>query len=251
MQYPGCGNASVSYIRGAVKANSVQLALSFFYLVTNNLFTCFAMALEFRFFSLQRRGLRVSAPVKSSAQRGTYFLQFPLRYSIPLLVYFTLLHTFLSQAIFLRRTLATYPTSFTDPGVDALGRHLISFIGYSPLAALIFAVMLAILVTFSLSLGVLRLDWILPSTDGDSRAISALCHPPPVEEDAEAQQANEASNPDLTPANEASQLQIKLQSDLHLGKIRWGVTSVDLVGVGHCAFSLLPVRPPETGETLR
>lgn len=250
MQYPGCDNPSVSYMNGAVRANSVQLALSAVYLVTNNFFTRFAMALEFRSFNLQRRGLRVSTPAKASAQRETYFLQFPLGYSVPLLIYFTLLHTLLSQAIFLRRTNAIYPISFTDSDTKALGRQLNSFIGYSPLAALIFAIMLGLLVIFSLFLGLLELDWIVPCTNGDSRAISAMCHPQPAEEDAEVRPRNEPADPDLPAAKieDTSQDQVEIESDMHLGEIRWGVTSMDIDGIGHCAFSLSPVRPPEKGE---
>ena len=253
VSYPGCSKDSTSYVQGAIRANSPQLGFSLLYLTTNNLFTRFSMALEFRAFSLRRRGLRVSAPQKGSTQRGTYFLQFRLRYSIPLLAYFTLLHTFLSQALFLRRTLATYPSSFADP--PELGKHLVSLIGFSPLASFIFAVMLTLLVTFSLGLGGVRLDWILPSTNGDSQTISALCHPPLVENDGEHDEGSERGNSAEPTAKRFSTMkevrdkQPEVQSNAHLGKIRWGVTSMALDGGGHCAFSLLPVRPPEVGET--
>ena len=254
ISYPGCGNDSTSYVQGAVRANSPQLALSFFYITTNNIFTRIATALEFRSFSLRRRGLRVSAPGKGSAQRGTYFMQFPLRYSVPLLAYFTLLHTFLSQALFLRRSYATYPISFDDP--PEIDHHLVSFIGYSPLASFIFAIMLTLLVAVSLVMGVVKLDWILPDTTGDSRAISALCHPPPIEPGINHDENIASVDLQKTPSTgsagkEASQRRTEFQTAIHLGKIRWGVTSMDIDGTGHCAFSLLPVRPPENGETYK
>lgn len=69
--------------------------------------------------------------------------------------------------------------------------------------------------------GLLRKDWILPVTNGNSRSISAMCHPPPSQE------------------------------DVHLVEVRWGFTGMKVKGgevVGHCSFSSAPVRMPEVGE---
>lgn len=64
-------------------ANSPQLVLSFCYFAINSECTSMAAAYEWNKFGSSRKGLRVSAPL--GEQRSTYFLQLPLRFSLPLM----------------------------------------------------------------------------------------------------------------------------------------------------------------------
>lgn len=72
---------------------------------------------------------------------------------------FTLLHTFLSQTLFLHRVYAVYPQSLDDP--NDIAKQLVFMLGYSPVSCFALAI-----------------DWRFPDTSGSSLAISAACHPP-------------------------------------------------------------------------
>ncbi|KAI3320908.1 hypothetical protein HD806DRAFT_505316 [Xylariaceae sp. AK1471] len=218
LSYPDAENPSVNYISGAVLANLPQLALSAFYLVFNNYVTRLFVALEFRSFSTRRRGLRVSQPVKDTKQRRAHFLQIPLKYSLLNIALFALLHTFLSQTLFLRRVYAIFPQSYDDP--SEIGKKLLPMIGYSPVACFAFAVLLTSLILSGLVIGLIPLDWGLLDTSGDSLAIGTACHPP------------------------------EEMCNTHEGAIRWGVTNKYTDGIIKCSFSLLPVRPPDPGEVI-
>ncbi|KAI0513062.1 hypothetical protein F5B22DRAFT_285637 [Xylaria bambusicola] len=219
LSYSAAEDPYFTYTSGAVLANLPQLALSAFYLVFNNYVTRLFVALEFRAYSTRRRGLRVSQPVKHTKQRRAYFLQIPLRYSLLNIALFALLHTFLSQTLFLRRVYAIYPQSFD--GSDEIGKKLLPMIGYSPVAGFAFAVLLTSLVLAGVVIGLTPLDWRMLDTSGDSLAIGQACHPP-----------------------EGS-------CKTHEGAIRWGVTNRCEDGSVKCSFSLLPVRPPDLQEVIK
>ena len=216
MAYTDANNPSTSYTSGAVIANLPQLGLSALYLTYNNFVTRFFTARELRSFAIRRRGLRVSTPAAGTAQRAAHFLQIPLRYSLLNIATFVLLHTLLSQTLFLHRTYALFPVSFVDP--TDIGKRLVSMIGFSPLASFVFALLMAVLVAAGLTLGFWTVDWALPDTSGRSFAVAAACHPP------------------------------KGSIDTQDGEVRWGVVSKDAEGVVRCSFSLLPVRLPDVGE---
>lgn len=75
-------------------ANTPQFALSFFYVLYNNLFTSMHITKEHFDFVLKPSSLRVSHP--EGVQRSTYWLQLPLKYSIPLMVVVAAAHWLLS-----------------------------------------------------------------------------------------------------------------------------------------------------------
>ncbi|KPI41452.1 uncharacterized protein AB675_9088 [Cyphellophora attinorum] len=217
MSYSDSNNPHTSYINGAVLANLPQLALSALYLTHNNFITRLCAALELRGYTLRRRGLRVSAPIKGSAQRNSHFLSVPLRWSLLNIAIFVILHTVMSQTLFLHRVYSLYPNSFTDP--NDIGKYLVSMIGFSPLSAFVLSLLLSALVLFIIVLGSWRIAWRFPDTSGNSWQIAIACRPPTDTKDAQ------------------------------LGKVRWGVVSKDKAD-GHvqCSFSGLPVRPPVVGE---
>ena len=218
LSYSDAENPSFTYTSGAVLASLPQLALSAYYLVFNNYVTRLFVALEFRAYSTRRRGLRVSQPVKNTNQRRAYFLQIPLRYSLFSIGLFALLHTFLSQTLFLRRMYAIYPESSNALG--EIGKKLLPVIGYSPVGGFAFAVSLTTLVLSGVIIGLVPIDWRMLHTSGDSLAIGRACHPP------------------------------EGTCDAQEGEIRWGVTNKYDNGDIKCSFSLLPVRPPDPGEVV-
>ncbi|EXJ61256.1 uncharacterized protein A1O5_12048 [Cladophialophora psammophila CBS 110553] len=147
---------SRAYITGAVLANLPHLGLSVLYLAYNNLFTRIFIALEFRSLSTQRRGLRASMLKEEMDQRSTYFVQFPLRYSLAVIGFFVLLHTLLSETLFLQRTYAVWPGRFDEP--KDIGKFLVSKIGVSPLATLAFSLVLSVLVVSSIAIAFWKVD---------------------------------------------------------------------------------------------
>ncbi|KAI1363998.1 hypothetical protein F5Y08DRAFT_353847 [Xylaria arbuscula] len=218
LSYSDAQNPSFTYTSGAALANLPQLALSAYYLVFNNYVTRLFVALEFRAYSTRRRGLRVSQPVKNTKQRRAYFLQIPLRYSLLSIALFALLHTFLSQTLFLRRVYAIYPESSNTAG--KIGKKLLPVIGYSPVGGFAFAVLLTSLVLSGIIIGLISVDWRMLDTSGHSLAISLACHPP------------------------------EGTCNTHEGAVRWGVTNKFDNGDIKCSFSPLPVRPPDPGEVI-
>ena len=83
-------------------ANIPQIVLSYLYTAINNILTCMLGMAEWTswYAAGSARGLRVSSPAKGSAQRSTYFLTLPLRWGVPNLIFFALLHWLLSQMVF-------------------------------------------------------------------------------------------------------------------------------------------------------
>ncbi|CAN9439696.1 unnamed protein product [Alternaria alternata] len=84
-----------------VLVNIPQLIFSVFYVFYNSLLSLFLQTSEWISFSLVRKPLRVSTP--TGAQRSSFWLQVPFRYSVPLLLFSIAIHFLISQAIFLSR----------------------------------------------------------------------------------------------------------------------------------------------------
>jgi hypothetical protein len=95
-------------------ANSPQVIFSFIYLFYNNILTRQLAADEWvRFVSPSgKKPLCVSAP--AGMQRSSHFLSLLMRYGVPLMANLMLLHSLISQGIFLVQT-----SSFS-PGPDGL-----------------------------------------------------------------------------------------------------------------------------------
>ena len=82
-----------------VSANAFQLAISNAYIFFNNVFTCMRLSAEIADFGVVAKPMRVSEP--RGAQRSTYWLQLPYRWSLPLMGTMALLHWLVSEAIFM------------------------------------------------------------------------------------------------------------------------------------------------------
>jgi hypothetical protein len=191
--------------------NLPQLILSTCYLALNNICTFLATAEEWNNFAQTRKGLRVSRPVDQ--QRSTYFLQLPYRLAIPLMITSGTLHWLLSQSFFLVRV------DFFERNSDISSGESISACGFSSFSLLVFFVLSSLLMCAITWLLARRMQQRMPIAASCSLVISAACHP------------------------------VKDEVDVHLKKIRWGVTQQLGAGsIQHCAFSANSVKKPEVGS---
>ena len=165
------GVTGAGYISMALMINLPQFLLSTLYFAVNRLCTLFAVAYEYNQFGVQKKALRVSRP--EGQQRGTYFLQLPLRFAIPLNVAGGLLHWLTSQTLFLVR-------------IDQLrgneSRDIISSIaafGVSGSAYLTLVIVLWLLLMTVLGVANTKYTERVPFAGTSSWVISAACHPPP------------------------------------------------------------------------
>ncbi|KAF9062555.1 hypothetical protein BDP27DRAFT_1368777 [Rhodocollybia butyracea] len=116
------------------------------------------------------KALRVSDP--HGDQRSTYFLNIPIRFGVPLIVYSALLHWLLSQSIFV--------VAVTFWNGDVLDKsNSITSCGYSPVAMILTIIIGASLVLSCLAVGCFKcLQCDMPLAGSCSKAIAAACHPP-------------------------------------------------------------------------
>ncbi|KAL9598846.1 MAG: hypothetical protein Q9179_003771 [Wetmoreana sp. 5 TL-2023] len=212
--YSAVGNNIISMSNSisvnVVIANLPQVIMSYVYILFNSLYTCMVAGREWTQFAAQRKTLRVSSPV--GAQRSTYWLQLPYRYSIPLIVSSNLLSWLVSQSLFVVKINVLY-----DLNRSVQADQSILSCGYSP-----GAIVLAIIVGTFIMLGAVLLGLRtyapgMPLAATCSAAISAACHAPEDDPDAA-----------VLP-------------------VQWGVVSIKN-GIGHCCFSSKLVAPPIPGH---
>ena len=164
---------------------------------------------EWMKYAHHRRTLRVTSP--SGAQRSTYWLQLPYRYSIPLLILSTLLSWLASQSLFVVQI------EIVDRNQRTSWNKSISSCGYSPGAIVMTMIVASIIVLGALILAAKRYPIGMPHVSTCSAAISAACHP----------------SDDV---------------DAAVLPVQWGVVSTKN-GIGHCSFSSKLVAPPIPGRT--
>lgn len=178
-------NIKTSMMANVLLANAPQLVLSISYYFHNALMTSMMVSAEYDRYAIGAPGvdtlgnptmspnkpLRVSGDAEG-AQRRSYFLGLPTRYSLPLMTSYAVLHWLVSQSLFYIRVLF----------YDVHGRYVesadVNVCGWSPMA-IIFAITVGgfiILVPFVL--GMRRFRSRIPLAASCSAAISAACHPP-------------------------------------------------------------------------
>ena len=208
--------AQSSYSTGSVLfnawlANAPQLVLSTAYFALNRMCTSICFTREWNDYAMFRKGLRVTDP--SAEQRPAYFLQLPYRWAVPLTAISGVLHWLLSQSLFLV-LLEIRDTDGTI--IDGESR---STVGYSNLSLLVFATTYFVMLFTVLGLQLRKITLRIPPSNHCSLVISASCHPPP--EDVNAQ----------------------------LKPVQWGVVRARFGGgVGHCSFTSEGVSSPEQGK---
>lgn len=174
------GGTSKSILTTSLVANLPQLLLSGLYFMYNAVLTSITATHEWSRFAQKRTTLRVTLPV--GAQRETYWLGLPWRYSLPCLICCTAFHWLISQSIFLINIRIYQPTSEVlmeptahFPGVSDTG--MTTACGYSPLA-IACALGVAVLMFIALiALSSRKVNSGMPIVGSCSLAISAACHP--------------------------------------------------------------------------
>lgn len=218
-------SGATGLISNVVVANIPQLLLSFLYLNYNGLMTAMSLAHEASRYGIRRNGLRVSSTPRG-AQRSTYFLQLPYRFSLPIMLVTAVLHWLISQSIFLVSIEAimlipsTGTTLYSPLIWDTTNPRTLMTCGYAPSAILAVIVLTSLLLIGMLGTGVTRLPSSMPVAASCSAAIAAACHVAEGERE------------------EACALK----------EVMWGDTGSDEKGVGHCAFSTRDVEVPEEGR---
>ncbi|KAJ6190749.1 hypothetical protein N7519_000770, partial [Penicillium mononematosum] len=208
-----------SLVANTIIANAPQVVFSILYFSSNGIYTIMALANEWSYHALKRKGLRVSTLPRGS-QRSTYFLSLPYRYSLPLLTISGILHWLISQSLYLV-SIKSYGIGLTrEPAEDT------TTCGYSPAVILstlsVGVAMLVCLVLISFK----RLKSGMPVAGSCSLAIAAACHPSFSGGDA----MEEIGGIDGTLP------------------LKWGVEMPERDGIGHCALSSGQVEFPLDGS---
>ncbi|RDW67478.1 uncharacterized protein DSM5745_09344 [Aspergillus mulundensis] len=150
-------------------SNTPQLLISLTYFMYNNILSSMLLAAEYDDYAAERKPLRVSWP--RGAQRSTYYLSLPYRYSVPLQVSSALLHWLVSQSLFFVRIV-----SYNSRGEPYSSEDTITC-GYSPQAIIYAMILGGVLVGAALVLGLRRFKSRMLLAAYCSAAISAACHP--------------------------------------------------------------------------
>lgn len=218
-------SGAAGLVSNVVVANIPQLLLSFLYLNYNGLMTVMSLAQEWSRYGIRRNGLRVSRTPKG-AQRTTYFLQLPYRFSIPIIIVTGTLHWLISQSIFLVSVeaimLIQSPAAVLgDSNIwDTVNPESLMTCGYSPPAILASIIVASLLLIWIVGMGFIKLPSSMPVAASCSAAIAAACHAPV--------DGIEESTADK--------------------EVMWGDMGEDDKGIGHCGFSAREVEQPESGK---
>ncbi|KAJ5251753.1 hypothetical protein N7489_002163 [Penicillium chrysogenum] len=152
-------------------ANIPQILVSLAYFFYNGLLTCMLGAVEYDNYATKRKPLRVSWP--RGAQRSTYYLTLPYRYSIPLLIVSAVLHWLVSQSFFFVQVIP-----FDRHGVpQERYPEVLVTCGYSPVAIIFGIIVGGLLPVVAVLMGLRRFRSHMPLAGQCSAAISAACHP--------------------------------------------------------------------------
>ncbi|KAF0316725.1 hypothetical protein GQ607_016067, partial [Colletotrichum asianum] len=198
----------------AITSDTPQVIVSLLYFAYNSQHTTISLLTEWDRFgdNSRARGLRVSSAPRG-AQRQTYFLQLPYRYSIPLICFSGSLHWLISQSLFLVNLEIYTPSNGNVSSLTACG--------WSPLGILCVLAVGILMIGFLVISARRRLRFGgIPVTGSCSAAISAACHPN---------------------KNEGAMWEKALQ---------WGAVELSpLEGApGHCSFSSHAVELPVHGQ---
>ncbi|KAI9716601.1 MAG: hypothetical protein M1828_007634 [Chrysothrix sp. TS-e1954] len=164
----GAFSANRSFATLALIVNMPQLLISLLYLMLNSALACVLLAKEIGKHGSISKPLRVSKPI--GQQKGTYFLQIPYAYSVPLLVLMILLHWLVSESFYL---VSINEYRFTG---EYLGPY-IRAIGYSS-GPQVFALVIGLTLLLSVLIfaRVTTYPKHMPMLSSCSLALSAACH---------------------------------------------------------------------------
>jgi hypothetical protein len=211
-------SGTVGLLSSVLVANLPQLILSLAYFTYNALFTSMLAGLEWSQMAWQKKSLRVSQKPQGK-QRGSYFLQLPYRYAIPLLVFSALMHWLVSQSIFLIAAERYDPQgNLVNEVIEGEFGSEHYTCGWSPLAVLLVICGGVLMISGAIAMGRRKYQPGMPLRGTNSAIIAAACHMAGGEENIERK------------------------------KVKWGVVGeYDTDGTGHCAFSSGEPAFPQEG----
>ncbi|KAI0538408.1 hypothetical protein GGR58DRAFT_513099 [Xylaria digitata] len=164
-----------TFLLSVLIANSPQVLLSVSYIVFNNLFTYFCVAIEWQAFSSNYLPLRVTNP--EGEQISTYRLQLPYRYSLPLMALASLFHWLVSNTIYVIVSEGGYFSTGLDPNLPANASVVL---GFSPISLVVLTVIASLTVTIPLIFSLRRFSSTIVIVGTNSLLISLACHVSPL-----------------------------------------------------------------------
>ncbi|KAH8589129.1 hypothetical protein B0O99DRAFT_692866 [Bisporella sp. PMI_857] len=165
----GGGLAQASILDITASANLPQFILAIMWILYRDIYTSIAFARDWSRFEFQPQKLMVSRP--RGQQRGVWFFSLPWAPAVFLLLMQMLLHFLISQSVFPVRIEAYDENGVIDPA------HLVSNIGYSPVAMFVSLLVCVFLLWLLMWVGKQRMPSSAPIVGTCSAAISAACHP--------------------------------------------------------------------------
>jgi hypothetical protein len=206
--------------RSVCLANIGHAIFGVLYVVYNNVFYAMIFSDEWARYGDHRKGLRVSESPRGK-QRTVYFFLMPHRIAIVIIAFSCIIHTCISQTLFLVDVEA-YGSEIKTSGIKStiFGRQNeadFTTTGFSPLANLFLIVFAALMVVYLVWMSSRKLKSGMPVTSTCSAAISANCQPGLDE-----------------------------VSDAYLYPMQWGVTHTEN-GIGHTSFSCRVIKPAREG----
>lgn len=207
-------------LSGFLLGNIPQVVVSYLYLASNNILSTMLAMADWCKYGTEgpKKGLRVSSPVRNSAQRSKYFLSIPYKWAIPSTVALTLLHWLASQAFFFANIDIYRMLPRTQPQIG-------NTLGYLYSSAL--AVYLTTGIGFGVSLAYTLIALFrkypanIPLSGCSSASIAAACQP-----------SGACLNEESTPC--------EFDPDLSCQKLKWGVVEspdANADQVGHATFT--------------
>ncbi|KAJ5728020.1 hypothetical protein N7493_004350 [Penicillium malachiteum] len=157
-----------------VIANCPQLIITISYYWYNSVLTSMLAAAEYSSYGKERKGLRVTWPVKGSNQRSTYNLSVPYRYIAPTLLLYIILHWMVSESFFFIWVIPYSPQNKAEPLFYGSTKAIAYSLVFVLLAVITGAVMTIILCVLAFR----RFKSNIPLSGSSSVVISAACHPP-------------------------------------------------------------------------
>ncbi|KAI0503374.1 hypothetical protein F5B22DRAFT_629537 [Xylaria bambusicola] len=171
-------------------ANIWQVLVSFAYIFYNAILTKQVLANELLGYlrtdtkghDIHKKTLRVSTPI--GCQRSNYTLSIPFKYSVPMIIAFTLLHWLVSRSVFVIHSIGF------SPGAENIrvSEHDSSLVGYSAFGIVSTLTIGGLIILALFVNSAIRrypnAPRDLPLMAGNSAAIRALCQRPDDDEDA-------------------------------------------------------------------
>jgi hypothetical protein len=255
-----------SLLGNVLLANLPQLLISLSYYFYNSVLTTMIMASEYDSYAVRgrrgasvaeiiqtkpKKGLRVSSD-RQGAQRSFYFLSLPYRYSLPLMLTYTVLHWLVSQSIFYVRVIMYNSSMEREPQYD------VNACGWSPVAFIFAIAVGGSMVLVLLGMAARSFRSFIPLAGSCSMAISAACHPPMDDADAalkpviwgEVQQTTSSKSRSTSTSSITPLVSGANAEEISLDYLKTNPNDDNIEQEAcHCSFTSFSVSRPEIDQT--